>query len=472
MTLFRKLFVTYLLVAVLALFISSFFAGYIFFQTSGRAELTRMMGIGQQLADVLAANPWSAESLGRFQDAANQVERTQNAHVWLVDTDGVVRAASESAAPGPGSRLGPAGIGKILRDPDGRVTVERPQGHVRAGRGVPVVRAGSPVGAVILSPSLEAVPQVRVMIQNYLLYGSLVAAVVVAAISYLLSQRIARPVERVSTAARRVARGDFNSRVEWQSSDEMGRLAVSFNEMTAELERLETARKDLMATVSHELKGPLARISGYLEAIHDGIGGEAARHQHFEVARREVGRLTRLVNDLLDFSRLEAGRLKLYPIPCDLTPHLARAAEAFEAPAGDAGVALELSLPVVLPIVECEPERVEQVAANLLENALAHTPAGGRIRLEARQEGSQLVVQVTDTGPGLPPDELSRVWERFYKADPARTPERGRGFGLGLTIVKQLVELQNGQVFAESQPGRGSAFGFRLPLATPVGSDM
>ncbi len=126
-----------------------------------------------------------------------------------------------------------------------------------------------------------------------------------------------------------------------------------------------------------------------------------------------------------------------------------------------------IAIPAILPIVESQPERVEQAVANLLENAFAHTPAGGAISVTASQVDRALEVTVADTGPGIPPEELERIWDRFVKLDRARTPVKATGFGLGLTIVKQLIELQGGQVFATSEPGKGSRFGFRFPLAKP-----
>lgn len=464
MTIFRKLFATYLLVVVLALIISGGFAGYMVWKAAGETQFHQMETYGQQLAAMLQDRAWDGAGMGEFRSSAEFLDRGGTAHIWLLDAAGVVQFASSGVRADVGQRKP---VERRFSFP-GRPGVAWTQPHPTAFGGpaalVPVTRNGEPVGTVVLKPGLTRVRQARHTITRFIAVGSLVAALLLGIVSFILSQRLARPVEKVSAAVRQVARGDFSSRVDWHSEDEVGRLAIAFNDMAAQLELLESNRKELMTTVSHELKGPLARVAGYLEAIEDGVGGEAAREQHFAIVKREVGRLTRLVNDLLDYSRLEVGKLKLHPFPCDLAPCLARAAQVF-APAAEAqGVALVIQVPHSLPVVDAEPERIEQVVANLLENALSFTPRGGRVTLAASVVEGALEVTVDDTGPGMTPDELSRVFERFYKQDQARTPGR-RGFGLGLTIVRQLVELHGGSVIAESEAGKGSRFGFWLPLA-------
>ncbi|HYF94600.1 MAG TPA: HAMP domain-containing sensor histidine kinase [Symbiobacteriaceae bacterium] len=471
MTIFRKLFSAYLLVVLLALLIGGGFAGYLAWEAAGRSWVQQLEGYGREIASRLEDKAWGTAELAEVQSTADTLDRSETAHVFLIDREGVVRWASRSVANQVGTRMPVEEQRWAGRTRPGQPWMRpRPDGEHDPTRGasiaVPVLRDGQVAGTVLLKPALAPVQRIRNTLFRFVLYGSLASASVLALVSLLLSRRLARPIQEVSAAARRVAQGDFTSRVAWRSNDELGRLVSAFNHMAGELESLETARKELIANVSHELKGPLARVSGYLEAINDGAGGEAAREQHFEIVRREVNRLTRLVNDLLDYSRLEVGRLKLHPFPCDLAPTLHKAIQVFRGPAAGGGVELITAIPAPLPIVECEPERIEQVLVNLLENAFGFTPRGGRVTVATREGEGFLEVTVSDTGPGIPPEELDRIFERFYKLDPARTPDR-RGFGLGLTIVRQLVELHGGQVFATSEVGKGSQFGFRLPFATP-----
>ncbi|HWI64662.1 MAG TPA: HAMP domain-containing sensor histidine kinase [Symbiobacteriaceae bacterium] len=471
MTIFKKLFATYVLVTLLAVVVSGGFASYLAWQSAGNSQMSHLEAYGRDLAALLEDKEWGAKELAAVQSTAETLDRSDTAHVLLVDRNGVVQWASKSVAKQVGTTIPTEEQRAAQRGrPDMRWMRPRPDEDGDRTRmpsiAVPVFRNKEVAGTIVLRPALAPIQRIRYTLMRFTLYGSLGVALVLALISYLLSRRLARPLEQVSAAARRVGQGDFSSRVTWQSNDEVGKLAESFNQMAGELELLEMARKELIANVSHELKGPLARVSGYLEAIKDGAGGESARAQHFEIVRREVGRLTRLVNDLLDYSRLEVGRLKLHPFPCDLAPTLHKAVQVFQGMAAQSGVELAEEIPGALPIVECEPERIEQVLVNLLENALSFTPRGGRVSVATSESEGWLELTVTDTGPGIPPEELGRIFDRFYKLDPARTPDR-RGFGLGLTIVRQLVELHGGEVFATSEIGKGSCFGFRLPLATP-----
>ncbi len=471
MTLFQKLFTTYLTVVLLALVISGSFAGYLVREAAGKTEVRRLQAFGRDLAGRLRDREFTPDHLGRIEGIMNALDHTQSAGVWIVDRDGRVVMASNSAPVARGELMRAETMQAVVTDQTWFQRSKPVPGFGAPTVAVSVLRGGEVRGVIFLTAFRGVFQKAILDILEFTLYGSAVAAGILAVISYYLSRRIAGPVAAVDAAARRLAQGDFSSRVEWRSDDEVGRLAASFNAMASELERLERARKELLANVSHELKGPLARISGYLEAIHDGIGGPEARDRHFTIVRREVSRLGRLVNDLLEFSRLQAGRLMLHTSACDLAPNLKRVAEVFEAPAQAAGVSLIVQIPPLLPIVECDPGRIEQALTNLVENSITFTPAGGTVIVSAREEADALHVEVADTGPGIPPDELDRVWERFYKIDQARTPGCSQGgSGLGLAIVKQLIERQGGQVFARSQPEAGSTFGFRLRLRKKDGA--
>lgn len=469
MTHFRKLFAACLLISCLALIISGGLAGLVSWFTEQRGQTEKLIAYGQELATTLNERQWDPDALRQVQGTINTLDRTHSARVWLLDPDGRMLMFPAASPPGRRPFVRPDEARRVLRGET--VVLGQEQGpEFRGGLTVMVpAYAGSEVrGVLLLSAPPPDLPRQMwaIGVGRYFLLGSAVSAVLLAGVSYVISRRLARPISAVSAAALRLAQGDFSARVDWQSDDEVGRLARSFNEMAAELDRLERARKELLANVSHELKGPLSRMAGYLEAIHDGVGAPEARARYFEIVRRETARLGRLVNDLLDFSRLESGRVQLRLFPCDLAPNLLRATEVFQAPAAAAGVDLVADLPSSLPLVEADPERVEQILTNLLENALAHTPQGGSVTVSAGVESGRLQIAVRDTGSGIPAEELALVWERFYKVDRARTPNSG-GSGLGLAIVRQLAELQQGEVFAHSQEGAGSTFGVRFRLAVP-----
>jgi signal transduction histidine kinase len=234
--------------------------------------------------------------------------------------------------------------------------------------------------------------------------------------------------------------------------------------MAARLEENETGRKQLLADIVHELRTPLSIIQGNLEAWHDGV--VAATPETIAPIHDEAIQLSRLITDLRDLSLAEAGRLSLWRESTDITGIIGSVVSAHKERALAHGVDLLSDAPTTpLPPVDIDPLRVRQVLRNLLDNAIRHTPAGGAIRVTAARRDVDFVqVHVTDTGSGIAPDHLPHVFEHFYKVDPAR--ERGRsGSGVGLAIVKQLVEAHGGAVAVRSEEGKGSVFSFTLPVA-------
>lgn len=288
--------------------------------------------------------------------------------------------------------------------------------------------------------------------------GAVLAA---ALISLLIVRYVTLPVGRLRRAAAAVAGGDLSARVEATSSDELGELANSFNHMAESLARQEAVRRTLMQDIAHELRTPLTVMQGTLEALQDGVLEPTP--ERLESCRQEVALLSRLVDDLRDLSLAEAGQLRLHKMAVDLLPFLERAVATHQAQARQRGVSLSLATSLPAAPVEADLQRLDQVVGNLLSNALRHTPQGGSITVSVSKDGHRAVVSVADTGGGIPPEELPRVFDRFYRGDPSRSRATG-GSGLGLSIVKGLVEMHGGQVWAESTVGQGSRFSFSLPL--------
>lgn len=230
-----------------------------------------------------------------------------------------------------------------------------------------------------------------------------------------------------------------------------------------ELRRLEMIRRDFIANVSHELRTPLAAMKAVVETLEDGaLEDPAAARTFISQLHAEVDALTQLVRELLELSRIESGQSQVQPVPTDLLPVLRAAVERFEPLARRAGLALRMAEPATLPPVLADAERIHQVLANLLHNAIKFTPPGGWVELRAAVTPAELVVSVADSGVGIPPENLDRVFERFYKTDRSRS---GGGTGLGLAIAKHLVQAHGGRIWAESDGAHGSTFSFTLPLA-------
>lgn len=228
-----------------------------------------------------------------------------------------------------------------------------------------------------------------------------------------------------------------------------------------ELRRTETIRRDFVANVSHDLRTPLAALQALVDTLLDGaLADRTVAEDFLRRIATEVEHLTRLVNQLLELTKAESGQLQLARVPTDLAALARTTLERFRPRADAKRIILELASSDALPPVPCDPDRIVQVLANLLDNALKFTPEGGRVRVELAHEDGSVVVRVHDTGPGIPSDEIDRVFERFFKGDRARS---SAGSGLGLAIVKHLVQLHGGRVWAENAPEGGAVVGFALP---------
>jgi len=297
--------------------------------------------------------------------------------------------------------------------------------------------------------------------------ASMVAVAVAILLGLLLSRQITRPIRALTRGIGHIARGDFGHRVEISTDDEIGELAQSFNSMAASLDKGERDRRRLMADIAHELRTPLSVIEGMMDGMLDGVF-EPNRENLMSI-KGETALLTRHVADLRDISLAESGQLKLELMATDVVELVRHKVFQAEVEAREKGIELKIDAPRALPSVEVDPGRIEQVVANLLSNAIRHTPGGGSIVAtvclsdDAGDKGQELVVSVSDTGEGIPVEHQPYVFERFYRVDEARSRRKG-GVGLGLAIVKYIVEAHGGRVGVESKEGKGSKFFFTLPL--------
>ncbi len=300
--------------------------------------------------------------------------------------------------------------------------------------------------------------------------AGLVAALSAVGLGLLFAHRISSPIRTLTLAARRLGAGDLKGRVPVSGRrDELGELAEAFNSMAEAIGRQEMLRRRMAADIAHELRNPLAVIQANLEAMLDGVRPLSTE----EVAdvHRETRLLSRLVTDLRDLSLAETGQLPLRKELTDLAVPVRASVARFSSLAEEKGVRLAVEVAEGSPRADVDPDRVAQILGNLLHNALRHAPPGGEVvvRLEPSVQRDEVRVAVQDTGSGIPEEHLHNVFERFYRADRARTRTEG-GSGIGLAVVKQLVEAHGGRVWAESRPGEGATFGFVLPAAKPDAS--
>ncbi len=288
---------------------------------------------------------------------------------------------------------------------------------------------------------------------------TLVIAVIASAVlAMVLARRLARPIADVGAAARRIADGDYAIRVPREGPEELLSLADSFNQMAESLAEQERMRRDFIANAAHELRTPLTNLEGYLEAMRDGI--IAADRSAYDSLLEEAERLVRLARSLDQLAEGDRSTKPSQPVDIDLAAQLATAVElarpAFEA----RHLTVERHWPTPLP-ARADPDPLAQVLANLLQNAARYTADGGRVAVTAEAQPTSILITVTNTGDGIPAEDLPRVFERFYRVEKSRDRALG-GAGIGLAVVKQLVEAWGGRVGAESGGGE-TRFWFSLP---------
>jgi signal transduction histidine kinase len=285
------------------------------------------------------------------------------------------------------------------------------------------------------------------------------AAILLLLFAWLLAarsvRRLAARVDDVIDAVGRVADGDLTARVAERGPADARSLARAFNAMTSRLARSEEQRRTMLADVSHELRTPLSVVQGNLEALVDGV--HPADEAHLLAILDETKVLARLVEDLRTLSLAESGALALHREATDVGVLVRETVDAFASQAEPGGVLLEAQVPSGLPQVDADPVRAREILANLIANAIRYTPRGGRVSVEARSQDTAVAIEVRDTGAGIAPDRVDRIFDRFYKS------AESRGAGLGLAIAKQLVEAHGGEIAATSVVGEGTAIRFTLP---------
>jgi signal transduction histidine kinase len=376
-----------------------------------------------------------------------------------------LQSALERAGPLSGGRL-------IVRDATGQVVgdsspgFDRPRGTV--GHFIPIEVGGRKVGSVQLSNTdagstirEPAVSRLASAVNRSLFWSGLLAVAGGILLIGLLSRQILAPVQSLTAAAQQLGRGDLTQRVSDEGPGEIGQLARSFNTMAENLEMAEKQRRSLAADVAHELRTPLSNVQGYLEAVKDRL--LQADDKTIDTIYQQVVHVVQLVEDLRILALAESGTLRLHQESGSMEELLRQAVDAFRPQAEAKGVELSVQIQPELPDVPMDRTRIAQVVANLLDNAIFHTPEGGSVAVTAQTGDSALTVAVSDTGPGISPQDIDLVFERFYRVDPSRTRSTG-GTGLGLTIAKQLIQAHGGTIGVESSVGHGSRFYFDLPL--------
>lgn len=330
--------------------------------------------------------------------------------------------------------------------------------------GMPVVGGdGQVVGAVLASSSSAALTAFLVDIFRMYVISAALVMLCSFIIIYFVTSNMARPLQQMLAATRSFSKGDFSIRVPVEGDDEIAMLAAAFNSMASSLAVMESTRRSFTANVSHELKTPMTTIGGFIDGILDGTIPPEKQNYYLRIVSGEVQRLSRMVRSMLSIARIEAGELTIAPVPVEITGIVTRTVFTFEQRIEEKGIEVR-GLDAEKYFVEADADLIHQVVYNLVDNAVKFVGPGGYLEFGYKNEGGMTLISVKNSGEGVAPEEIPKLFDRFYKTDKSRSLDKN-GVGLGLSIVKTIVNLHNGDIFVRSEPGQYTEFVFTLPTS-------
>jgi len=330
----------------------------------------------------------------------------------------------------------------------------------------PIGNEEAVIGAIVMSTSMESLNEHISEVVRITVNGVIISCIAAFIMIYFSSRSITKPLRQMNEAAKVIASGDFEKRIEVKSLDEIGQLAASFNNMAEGLNVQEDSRRAFVANISHDLRSPLTSIIGFLEAMKDGTIPANKIDYYLDIVLSECKRLAKIANDLLDISKIElTGELELLREDFELNKLIRDTLIQFENRIKQKNIKVDISLDAEYTIVFGDFEKIQRVLYNLLDNAVKFTPDTGRIRLETTLKEKKAYVSIRDSGRGLNEDEKQHIFERFYKADSSRGIDK-TGTGLGLSIVREFIKAHDEKIYVESLPGSGCNFVFTLSLSS------
>ncbi|OLO39183.1 hypothetical protein BTR23_09000 [Alkalihalophilus pseudofirmus] len=408
------------------------------------------------------------EKLGQFSQST----------IWLVDKKGEIVATSSQQDLFVGELINHSIMQDIL---EGRYSIQvmeiEEEERTMLSVIVPWGTNEQIYGGIILHSPIAGLKTTVNNIREIVLWAIIGVLLIIGLLVSYLSWSISKPLKRVEEAANEIALGNYNKRVNHDIPDEIGQLVISFNRMADKLneiekerDSLEQRRKDFIANISHELRTPLTGIQGFLEALQDGlIKDEDSKQKYYQIMHRETEYLNHLVSDLMELIKFEKNEVTLDLYYVQLEEVIKKVCLHLEPSATENGNQISIHIQENIPPILGDSIRLEQIFKNLLHNANKFTD-NGTITASITNEDGHIIVQITDTGIGIPSYDLKRIWDRFFKVDRARN-KKGRGTGLGLSIVKELVKLHHGEITVESTLGEGTTFTVIFPINERLEND-
>jgi signal transduction histidine kinase len=433
-------------------------------QQLGQELRTKAFVMADAVSPVLS--PSTPDDPGSLTRMVEGWRRYSNMRVTVADSGGIVRAATSGE--GVGAPIDPLRRPGMKEALDGSInaTVWKSPNFAYEETmyvNVPVREDGVTIGVVRVAYSLAQIQGSVTRIQRSLVSSFGLYVLIIIGLTLWLADTIVRPVEKLTRSARRLAAGDLGHRTSVRGTQEVRLLGGALNHMSERLQYLEGMRRQYVSDVSHELRTPLASIRGMAETIMThGESDPAMRGRYLPRIITQTERLARLASQILDLANVESGTLVGALEPVTLAAVVEETIQTCTDGAANKGVELVLDATPSLPDVAADRDRLVQVFLNLADNALRYTPSGGRVTFTLRSDEGQLTTVVTDTGSGIPAEDLPHVFERFYRVDKSRSTQAG-GTGLGLSIVREIVQAHGGSIAVESTIGQGTRFTLAFP---------
>lgn len=327
---------------------------------------------------------------------------------------------------------------------------------------VPLRTSRGIVGAVILCSTEHYSHRMQIGVMQLFLLILFAVIIVTLIVSAFVSSRISSPINEMTAVAKKITLGDFSQRVSIKADGELGELASTFNKMSVALEEMDEMQTSFISDVSHELRTPMTIISGFVEGVLDGTIPASEHNKYLEIVLNEIKRLNRLVNDLLEMSRLKNGKIEYKMVPFDITESIRKAIIAFEQGISEKNIDVEVDFENDAMFVMGNGDSIYRVITNLMDNAVKFTPENGKITIRVIKEGGKAKICIENTGKGLSEKELSHIWDRFYQTDKSRSSTGRKGVGLGLYIVRNIMQAHDNKIYAESCEGEWTRFTFEL----------
>lgn len=384
--------------------------------------------------------------------------------ILIVDDQGTIVANSGLPSLPEGQRIAEPSVALLKK----RSTVQEMYTDSKIDKrflsvGKPIFSGEEFIGGIFVLEPVEEMYQSVDMIEKAMILAGIGALFLAIGFIFIVSRKLSNPLLEMEKATRKIGKGDLQIRVEASSKDEIGSLAAAINDLAIELDRFRSNRREFFADISHELRTPITYLEGYANVLENELyQNEEEKKQYLKIIQQEANRMSKLVEDLFELSKLEEGRLPLNFEEVDVLEVTENVVFKMKIKAEEKGIKLELDRTIELPNIYADGFRMEQILINLVDNAIRYTETG-KIRVHLTKEHKAIRISVTDTGGGIPVEDLQYVFDRFYRVEKSRSRELG-GTGLGLAIVKQLVELQNGSIEVNSKVGEGTAFHLTFPV--------